>query len=98
VIVYIENFAAVLPWRRFPGRICVLWDLPISFFHWHVSASFFTMKEMFFCFLMNTISHSAKPGARAETPAEKESGKILPDLREAGGTPITNWNFNRAFI
>jgi hypothetical protein len=44
--------------------------------------------------------------ARALTSTEKESGKILPDLREAAcpaggraaGTPKTTRSFNRAII
>ncbi|TVP80947.1 MAG: hypothetical protein EA344_13340, partial [Alkalicoccus sp.] len=46
-----------------------------------------------------------KTGDRAETPAEKESGKILPAVREAAGaagekaagTPKITRSFNRAY-
>jgi hypothetical protein len=42
------------------------------------------VKEAYFCFFMIPISLSVKPVTRRffETPAEKESRKILPDVRE----------------
>jgi hypothetical protein len=48
---------------------------PISFFHGPVSASFF----------IEGCSLFRKTDDRAETPAEKESMKILPDKRTAAG-------------
>jgi hypothetical protein len=60
---------------------------------------------------LNQEDTKVKTSARVETPAEKESGKILPDDREgelrafsaaseekrAAGNPITTRSFNRAF-
>jgi hypothetical protein len=52
---------------------------------------------------LNQEGTKVEASARAETPAEKESGKILPDDREAAcpaggraaGTPKTTQSFNR---
>ncbi|TVP83456.1 MAG: hypothetical protein EA344_09325 [Alkalicoccus sp.] len=52
-MVYAENFASALPWRRRPSAF---YDSYFSF---------------------------RKTGDRVERPAEKDSGKVLPDVRKA---------------
>ncbi|WP_160058100.1 hypothetical protein [Alkalicoccus saliphilus] len=71
---------AGLPWRRSPVSSASLRDLPISFFHGPVSASFFHRKRKILLFI-NTALYAVKlmPRRFFETPAKKESVKILPD-------------------
>jgi hypothetical protein len=93
-LIYIRKLRFGLPWSRFPGRAgCALGDLSISFFHGHVSASFlFSHTESL---LVESRRDQGKNQCQGKTPAEKETGKILPDARKAAGNPITTRSFNR---
>jgi hypothetical protein len=93
VLIHLENSASALPWRRFPGGLtpCGIFQSPSFTGTFALCFDFPIQKAR----CLNQEGTKVETSARAETSAEKESGKILPDNRRAACNPITTRSFNR---